>query len=112
MDTITIDRAEYDSLVAARDELEDLRSYDRVKAAIESGADELVPAAFAARLVAGESPVRVWRELRGLTQTGLADLSGVNRVQIVEIEAGRKTGSVETLRKLANALEVTLDDMV
>jgi hypothetical protein len=31
-------------------------------------------------------------------------------VQIADIEAGTKTGSVETLKKLADALGVALDD--
>ena len=63
-------------------------------------------------MIYGESPVRVYRNLRGMTQTALAERSGVNRVQIADIEARRKTGSVETLRKLAAALGVTIDDLV
>lgn len=39
-------------------------------------------------------------------------MSGVNRVQIADIEAGRGKGAVETVRKLADALEVRLDDLV
>jgi mRNA interferase RelE/StbE len=50
--------------------------------------------------------------LRGLTQTKLAELSGVNRVQIADIEAGRKAGSLGTVKKLAAALGVAVDDLV
>ena len=32
--------------------------------------------------------------------------------QIADIEAGRKTGSIETVRKLADALNVAIDDLV
>jgi mRNA interferase RelE/StbE len=35
-----------------------------------------------------------------------------NRVQIADIEAGRKSGSVATLHKLAEALAVTVDDLI
>ena len=55
--------------------------------------------------------MRNWRQLCGLTQAVLTAASGVNRVQIANIESGAKTGSVATLRKLADALEVTLDDL-
>jgi len=110
--TITIDRAEYERLVAARDELADLRAYDRAMAALASGEDEMIPGDHARRLIAGESPLRVYRELRGLTQMALAMLSGVNRVQITDIESGKRGGSVETFRKLALALQVTVDDLV
>lgn len=57
-------------------------------AAVASGADELVPADHDRRLLAGESPLRVWRVSRGLTQAALAAASGVNRVQIANIEGG------------------------
>lgn len=108
---VTIPQDEYDRLREAADELSDLRVYDGVKADLASGADELVPAEFAKRLIAGESPLRVYRDLRGLTQQGLAEASRVNRVQIADIEAGRSTGSVATLRKLADALDVAIDDL-
>jgi len=110
--TITIDRAEYDRLVAAEAELADVRAYDRAMAALASGEEEMIPADHARRLIAGESPLRTYRELRGLTQVALAALSGVNRVQITDIESGKRGGSVETFRKLALALNVTVDDLV
>lgn len=64
------------------------------------------------RLISGESPLRVWRELRGLSQVKLAAASAVNRVQIADIEAERGKGSVATMRKLADALGVRVDDLV
>jgi mRNA interferase RelE/StbE len=72
---------------------------------------EGLPHDHMARIVNGESPLRVFRQWRGLSQVALAGRSGVNRVQIADIEAGRKTGSVGTLKALAEALEVTLDDL-
>ncbi|MCW1427684.1 helix-turn-helix transcriptional regulator [Novosphingobium sp. JCM 18896] len=109
---VTITKAEYQRLREAAEELDDLRSYDRAKAALAAGDDELVPAEAVNRIIGGESPLRVFRDLRALTQQQLADASGVNRVQIADIEAGRKTGSVETVKKLAATLGVTLDDLV
>ena len=109
---VTISREEYDRLREAAEDLADLRAYDGVKAALAAGEDELVPADYGKRLIAGESPLRVWRELRGLSQVKLGGVSGVNRVQIADIEAGRGKGSVETVRKLADALGVRVDDLV
>lgn len=109
---ITITREEYDRLREAAEDLADITAYDRVKAALASGEEELIPAEFVDRMIDGESPVRVYRDLRGLTQTALAKASGVNRVQIADIEARRSKGSIETMRKLADALRVTIDDLV
>lgn len=108
---IMIPLGEYQTLRQAAEELDDLRAFNRAKAALDAGEDELVPAETFKRLLSGESPLRVWRELRGLTQSSLANTSGVNRVQIADIEAGRRKGSLETARKLANALGIAIDDL-
>lgn len=109
---VTIPREEYDRLRAAAEDLADLQSYDRAKAALAGGADELIPSDYANRLLEGENPLRVYRDLRGLTQATLAERAGVNRVTVAEIETGRKQGSIATLRALAVALDVTLDDLM
>ncbi|HEY8577649.1 MAG TPA: helix-turn-helix transcriptional regulator [Devosia sp.] len=98
-------------LLEAAEDLADIEAYHRIKADIAAGREELIPSPLADRIIDGESPLRVYREFRGLTQAALAAASGVTRVQIAEIEAGRKSGSVETVRKLAQALDVTLDDL-
>lgn len=110
--TVTIPRAEYDRLRALEEDFEDFRAALDIEARIAAGEEELVPSDVADRLVDGEAPLRVWRQHRSLSQSALARVSGVNRVQIVEIEAGRNAGSVRTLRKLAEALGVTIDDIV
>lgn len=109
---VSIPVSEYQRLLAAAEALSDLAAYDAAKARLAAGRDELLPAAFADRLLDGESPLRIWRELRGLTQAALAQASGVNRVMIAEMESGRKSGSVATLQKLAAALRVTVDDLI
>jgi len=108
---VTIPRDEYDRLRAAAEDLADLQAYDRATATLAAGEDELIPIDYTNRLLNGESPLRVYRDLRGLTQAALAAKAGVNRVTVAEIETGRKQGSVATLRALAGALSVSLDDL-
>lgn len=110
-DMVTIPRREYDRLRAAVEDLADLQSYDRAKAALLAGDDELIPGPFANRLLNGDSTLRVYRDLRGLTQAALSERAGVNRVMIAEIETGRKKGSIATLRALADVLGVKVDDL-
>lgn len=111
-DTITISRDEYDHLRAAAEHLTDLAAYDAAKRALASGEDELIPAEFANRILDGENPITVYREMRGLSKMQLAERAGVDRVQLTDIEKGRKTGSVATLKRLADALGVTIDDLL
>lgn len=105
---VTITRDEYESLLEAREDLEDLQAYDRAKA---DGGPSL-PAEAVKRILDGESPVRVWREARGLNQSELGRLSGVNRVVIADIETGRRGGSVKALLAIAAALSLSVEDLV
>lgn len=107
-ETVTIPVEEYNRLLEAAEDLEDLRAIEHARAHPEEG----VPHAFVVRLIDGENPVAVFRDWRGLGQSELARRSGVNRTQIADIEAGRKTGSAKTLKKLAEALGIALDDLV
>jgi DNA-binding XRE family transcriptional regulator len=87
--------------------LDDIRAYDAAKTRNE----EAFPSDVAKRLVAGESPIRVFREHRGLTQEQLAKSAKIARPYLAEIEAGRKEGSVSVLRAIAAALKLDLDDI-
>ena len=111
-ETVTIPKAECERLCALEEEVADVQTALAIEAKIASGEEELIPAEVVDRLLAGEAPLRVRHEFRQLTQVALAEASGVNRVQIVEIEAGRRTGSVQTLLKLATALSVDVDDLI
>lgn len=46
-----------------------------------------------------------YRALRGLSQEKLATLAGVNRTFVGQIERQQKNVSIDSLRRLANALE-------
>lgn len=99
-------------LHAAENDHAAIRAALAAEARITRGEEELIPANVVDRLIDGEPPLRVWREFRDRSQAALARTSGVNRVQIVDIEAGRSSGSVRTLRKLADALRIAVDDLI
>lgn len=107
-DMITISRVEYEALLEAREDLEDQRIVD----AYLSNPQEGIPSDMVDRILDGESPLAVLRQWRGFSQSSLAKASGVNRVQISDIEAGRSKGSIDTYKKLADALRLTIDDIV
>jgi DNA-binding Xre family transcriptional regulator len=72
---------------------------------------ETVPAEVVDRLVAGESPVKVWREHRGLSQRALAERAALNFAYLSQIETGARKGPIGTMKKLAEALDVDLGDL-
>lgn len=52
------------------------------------------------------------RDKKGLSQTELADKSGVSRVMIGKYERGEAIPSIDAAKKIADALEVSLDYLV
>lgn len=111
-ETVTIPRDEFERLVAIAEDKADEEAVRAFDAALARGEEELVPAEIVDRLLAGEHPLKVWREYRGFTQTALAAASGVHRVVIADIESGRKRGSLDAHVKLARALGLLVDDLI
>lgn len=109
---ITITRQEYDRLLEAAENLADLQAYDRAKASLATGGEGLIPDEYVGRILSGENPVRVYRDLRQMTQAALAEASGTNRAYIAQIETGVKRGSARALKSLAEALGVDVDDLI
>jgi DNA-binding XRE family transcriptional regulator len=73
--------------------------------------DEMIPHAIVKRLVSGENPIRVWRDHRGMSLDDLASATGKGKSFLSEIENGKKSGSIATLRAIAKALRVELADI-
>jgi len=116
-DTVTVARGDWTELLS---ELED--ALDRA-AVVERRRQEAgkgkraarrdyLTAAEARRLLAGESPLKVWREKRARSQRELAAVAGVSPGYLAEIEAGRKPGSVKALARLAKVLQVQIEDLI
>jgi DNA-binding Xre family transcriptional regulator len=102
---------DYNRLVAAAEMAEDVAAYDEAKRALDAGEDELIPFEMTERMAAGESPVRVWREHRGLKATELAARAGLSPSYLSQIESGQRDGTFAIMAAIAAALDVTLDDL-
>jgi DNA-binding XRE family transcriptional regulator len=104
--------AEYEHLMALLEDMQDAGDAKRIMSSLDRGEDEALPQAVAQRLLNDEAPLRVWREYRGLTQTQLAEMAGVTQAMVTMIETGRRKGQTSTLKRLADALGVDVDDLV
>lgn len=68
-----------------------------------------LPAEIMDRLFArSENPIKILRKFRGMTQAELAEVSGLSRPYLAEIETGRKDGSITALKNLALSLNAPL----
>jgi transcriptional regulator with XRE-family HTH domain len=56
--------------------------------------------------------LRRFRDVRGLTQSEMADRAGIRAASVSHFETGQRAPSLETLVKLADALNVTVDALL
>lgn len=111
-DMIVLSKSDYELLLERAELSEDIAAVEAYRRKLAAGEEEAIPEEFANRLIDGESPIRVYRELRGLSARELADKTGISAAFLSEIENGKKEGGVSTLKKIAQALGVTIDDLV
>jgi DNA-binding Xre family transcriptional regulator len=105
------DPAEY--VLLALDDLSDLLEEAAATSAYQHTRDqESVPAAMARRLIAGENPIKVWREHRGLTLEELHRRTLLTKGYLSLLENGERRGTVTTLKEIAKVLAVSLDELV
>jgi hypothetical protein len=126
---VVLSRADWEQLVSAVENSEIDEDEDDVAAVAAARAEDAV---FAARLEAergcpvettiplevvqaeldGVHPIRAWRDHRDWTQLYLSFKSNVGSDLIAQIETRRKQGSVETLGRIARALNVPMEALI
>jgi len=108
-------RKEYEALVAKAAEADEdagtVRLVARARSEIAAGAP-LLPKHIVDRLANGESPIRVLREWRDVTQLYLSFKTGLSQGYISDVETGRRKGAASALRRIADVLKVPLDLLV
>lgn len=102
----------YLQLVEDAEMYQDIRDYDEALAQTASGEEELIPSQVTYALLDGENPVKVWREYRSMTQQALAEAAGISTSYLSQIETGKRMGKTAVLQAIAQALNLTLDDIV
>lgn len=112
-DIVILSKKEYDGLVAAAGEdAKDAATAKRILAQIKRGDEDLLTSKEVDALLAAKTPLAFWRKKRGLSQEALARNVGIAQGFISEIEAGKKAGDIATLKGIAGALRISLDDLV
>jgi DNA-binding XRE family transcriptional regulator len=104
-----ISYADYEHFLELLEDEADAHAVAEFHEAYTAGREFLVPHEIMQRELVGESPIKLWREHRGLTQEALAKRAGISKPYLSQIETGKRQGTVETLSAIARALEVPLD---
>ena len=100
----------YRRMVAAPEEAADAAAIERAWA--EDAAGETIPGEVVKAILDGEPSLRVWRKYRAFTLNALAERAGVSKGYLSQIESGHKPGALGLFRRLADVLDVSMDDLV
>ena len=93
------------------EDLMDSIAAEKIMARIRAG-EETWPAELVYELWETDSRIRTYRNYRKMSVSDLAAAAGISQPYLSEIERGKKTGSVDVLKRIAAALKVDLDDIV
>ncbi len=106
---VVLPRAEFEALLERADreaeDAADIAIYDARKAELAAGG-VVPPPEVSAAILRGESRVKAIRNWRGATQLHLNSMTGIGQGYLSDLESGRRTGTPETIAKLAQALDV------
>ena len=109
---VLLPKVDYEALLSALEDAEDILIAERSMARIASGEEELITDTEIDDYLDAPTPLAFWRKKRGLTQAALAKQAGVTQAYLSEIESGKKETRVAVLKDLATALKVTVDELV
>jgi len=106
---VVLPRAEYEALLERAgyegEDAEDVALYDARKAELAAG-DGVLPVEVSTAILRGDSRLKAIRNWRGETQLHLASETGLGQGYLSDLESGRRTGTPETIAKIAQALNV------
>jgi DNA-binding XRE family transcriptional regulator len=74
--------------------------------------EETVPSELVYAIMDGENPLRAWRKYRGMSLDVLAEAAGTSKSLLSLIENGKAQGKPQLWRMMAEALNVTIEDIL
>ncbi|HLJ63487.1 MAG TPA: helix-turn-helix transcriptional regulator [Stellaceae bacterium] len=109
---VVLPRAEYEALLdragEGAEDADDIAIYDARKAELAAGGVVLPPEVGAA-ILRGESRLKAIRNWRGQTQHSLSFKTDMAQGYLSDLENGRRSGTLETMAKLARALDIPVE---
>jgi DNA-binding XRE family transcriptional regulator len=109
---VILSRDEYDRLIAADEDRKDAKTARRIIEQIASGEETVLSEAELDEFMKAKTPLSFWRKKRRMTQADLAKAADIAQGFISEIESGQKPGTPATLKKIAQALNIKIDDLI
>ena len=103
-----VPKKDFERLMELAEDAKDLKAAKSFNPARQ----ETFPEEVADRLFDGENKLRVYREYRKQSRKELAKEVGISESYISHMELGKRKGSAEKLKKIAEALNIEVDLLI
>ena len=103
---------DFNRLIEPLEDAADASTIERLSVDIASENEKTYPHEVIKSLIDGVHPVKVFREYRNMTPAQLASACNVTPAHIYQIESGKRSMSVDVLRKMAQSLDVDADMLI
>jgi len=104
--------SEYVKLQEAFDDAEDINDIERHIKAVQEGEEIMVPGEVTCAILSGINPVRAWREHKQIKMNELAKRAGISSAYLSQIENGKRNPTIDTLKAIANELEIDIEMLI
>ena len=91
---------------------EDHKKIQAFKNKLSNKQEDLIPKDLVNRIIAGESPIKIYREFRKLSLSELAKKTNLSVAYLSQLEHNNRKGSSSSLKNIATALMVNIDDLL
>ncbi len=109
---LQIANANIDNFAQMQQDIQDIADAETAWAEYIENPDQHIPNETFYKVLDGGNPIRVYREWRKLTVKDLSAKTGLAENVIYSMENGNRIGKVDAYSKIADALNVTMDDIV
>lgn len=103
---------DYLKLIEKAEMLEDVRDFEQAMEDFHKSGSVTIPGEVVFALIDGANPIKTWREYRGLSQNDLAQQAGISIPYLSQMETNKRKGSLKVLSSLAQALQLSLEDLL
>jgi DNA-binding XRE family transcriptional regulator len=109
---VIMSESEFERLRELAEDAEDIATASRVDAALAAGKEEFLTLDEVDALRAAPTPLAFWREKRKLESDQLARRIEADPRLVARVEKGECVGDIFLYEQLAEALRVTIEDLI
>lgn len=100
---------EYQKLYEAHEDAEDIKDIEENLKAIQEGKEMTVPGEVTFAILEGTNPIRAWRKYNKIKMKELAKKVGISSAYLSQIENKKRNPTIDTLKKIARALNLEIE---